>query len=211
MKIHNLELGVLGANCYVVETAPAQCVAIDIGGDSQRFLAFLKEKKLRLTKILLTHGHYDHIGGVADVQNETGAEVYIHTDDAYKLESAEQSLAVQIAREPFKAVKNYLSINGDTIINDGDLQFRVMHTPGHSSGSVCYICEDVIFSGDTLFRLSMGRTDFFDGSDGAMENSLIRISKLDGDYTVYTGHGGQTTLDFERRNNPYILRLQEKK
>ena len=211
MKIHNLELGVLGANCYVVETAPAQCVAIDIGGDSQRFLAFLKEKKLRLTKILLTHGHYDHIGGVADVQNETGAEVYIHTDDAYKLESAEQSLAVQIAREPFKAVKNYLSINGDTIINDGDLQFRVMHTPGHSSGSVCYICEDVIFSGDTLFRLSMGRTDFFDGSDGAMMNSLIRLSKLDGDYTVYTGHGGQTTLDFERRNNPYILRLQEKK
>lgn len=211
MKLYKLELGVLGANCYVVETAPAQCISIDIGGDSQRFLAFLKEKKLRLTKILLTHGHFDHIGGVAEVQKETGAEVYIHADDAYKLESAEQSLAVQISREPFKAVKEYLSISGDTIINDGNLQFRVMHTPGHSSGSVCYICDDVIFSGDTLFRLSMGRTDFFDGSDGAMENSLIRLSKLDGDYTVYTGHGGQTTLDFERRNNPYILRLQEKK
>ena len=91
MKLYKLELGVLGANCYVVETAPAQCIAIDIGGDSQRFLAFLKEKKLRLTKILLTHGHFDHIGGVAEVQKETGAEVYIHADDAYKLESAEQA------------------------------------------------------------------------------------------------------------------------
>ncbi|MBR4023448.1 MAG: MBL fold metallo-hydrolase [Ruminococcus sp.] len=207
MKIHVLQLGTLGANCYIIETAPAQCVAVDIGGSAERFLEFLRSKKLTLNKILLTHGHFDHMGGVEAVRAATGAEVYIHADDAHKLENAESSLATHIPGERFTAVKEYISTIGDSFINDGKLCFKVMHTPGHSAGSVCYICDDVIFSGDTLFRLSMGRTDFYDGSNGAMHNSLLRLSMLNGNYTVYPGHGEETTLDFERNNNPYMQRL----
>lgn len=207
MKVYILQLGTLGANCYVIETAPAQCVAVDIGGNADKFLDFLKNKKLKLTKILLTHGHFDHIDGVEEVRLATGAEVYIHADDANKLESAEKSLATHIPGERFKAVKEYISTVGDSFINDGKLQFKVMHTPGHSTGSVCYICNDVIFSGDTLLRLSMGRTDFYDGSNGAMHNSLLRLSLLSGDYIVYPGHGEETSLEFERNNNPYMQRL----
>ena len=204
MRIYTLQLGVFGANCYVVETAPTQCIAIDIGGDSQRLLSFLNEKKLKLSKILLTHGHYDHIGGVADVQQATGAEVYIHADDANMLESETASLAVQIAREPFKKVSNYISVFDDCFINDGEVQFKVMHTPGHTLGSVCYICNDAVFSGDTLFRLSIGRTDFPNGSMGAMKISLAKLSRLEKNYMVYPGHGPETAVDFEKRNNPYM-------
>lgn len=207
MNIHHLHLGELKSNCYIVETEPGRCIAVDIGGDSRMLMNFLSMKKLKLTKILLTHGHFDHIGGVAETAAASGAEVYIHADDANMLESASASLSSSMSIMDFKPVNNYTAVFGDCYINDGDLTFRILHTPGHSPGSVCYICEDVIFSGDTLFCCSIGRTDFPGGDPDAMLRSLRTLSNLEGNYRVCPGHNETTTLDYERRSNPYLAGL----
>lgn len=207
MNIHHLHLGELKSNCYIVETEPGRCIAVDIGGDSRMLMNFLSMKKLKLTKILLTHGHFDHIGGVAETAAASGAEVYIHADDANMLESTSASLSSSMSIMDFKPVNNYTAVFGDCYINDGDLTFRILHTPGHSPGSVCYICEDVIFSGDTLFCCSIGRTDFPGGDPDAMLRSLRTLSNLEGNYRVCPGHNETTTLDYERRSNPYLAGL----
>lgn len=207
MKIHHLNLGELKSNCYIVETAPGRCIAVDIGGDSRLLLEFLKLHKLELSKILLTHGHFDHIGGVAEAAAASGAEVYIHESDAPMLQSEALSLASGMSFLPFKPVSDYIAVTGDCYINDGELSFRVLHTPGHSHGSVCYICEDSIFSGDTLFCCSIGRTDFPGSSPEMMRSSLITLKNLEGDYKIYPGHNETTTLGYERKSNPYLSRL----
>ncbi len=204
MQIHRLALGEMGANCYIVETAPGQCIAVDIGGDSARFLDFIRARSLRLNKILLTHGHFDHIGGVEEVRLAVGAEVFIHADDARMLDSEIYSLHAGMSGRKFVPVTSYTAISDNSHITDGILTFRAIHTPGHSMGSVCYICEDVIFSGDTLFRLSVGRTDFPGSSPYDMESSLRALYMLDGDFRVLPGHGESTTLGMERKMNPYM-------
>lgn len=206
MKIYSLQLGELHSNCYIIETSPKQCVAVDIGGDSQYFLRFLESENLRLTKILLTHGHYDHIGGVEEVRKATGAEVFIHDLDSHMLSSERFSLAAGISRLPFRPVTEFTAVTDECYINDGSCSFRVLHTPGHSAGSVCYICEDVIFSGDTLFHGSIGRTDFEGSNPIDMRNSLRQLSLLEGDYKVLPGHNEPTTLGCERITNPYMNR-----
>ncbi|MCM1008485.1 MAG: MBL fold metallo-hydrolase [Ruminococcus flavefaciens] len=207
MKIHTLNLGELRSNCYVVETAPGRCIIVDLGGDADYLMNFLKLNKLKLTKILLTHGHFDHIGGVEEVRRLTGAEVFIHLSDSEMLTSEKFSLASGMSYNHFIPVTLWTAVEEDAIIQDGDLSFKVIHTPGHSGGSVCYICEDVIFSGDTLFNRSIGRTDFLGSNPIDMKKSLKKLSLLKGDYKVLPGHNMPTTLDFERKMNPYMKNI----
>lgn len=204
MKIHTLQLGELRANCFIAETAPNQCIAVDVGGNARLLYEFLTMKKLTLSKILLTHGHYDHMNGVSEIVEKTGAEVFIHENDAPMLNSSGLSLADLISCMPFNPVSEYTVVHDGDIISDGDYNFRVMHTAGHSMGSVCYICDDVIFSGDTLFCCSIGRTDFNGSNPEMMLKSLEKLYNLDGNYKIFTGHGDSTELEYEKQTNPYF-------
>lgn len=209
MNIHTLQLGELRANCYIAETAPNQCIAVDIGGNPRLLLEFLTMKKLTLNKILLTHGHFDHMNGVEEVARKTGAEVFIHESDVPMLSNAGLSLADSISCMPFVPVTKYTTVHDGDIISDGDCDFKVLHTAGHSMGSVCYICDDVIFSGDTLFCCSIGRTDFTGSSPELMVKSLEKLCSLDGNYTILSGHGDKTDLEYEKKSNPYLRRLRK--
>lgn len=204
MKIHTLMLGEMPTNCYIIESDKKNAVVIDAGSEGQRVLSFAKNQGLSIKKILLTHGHFDHVGGVEEISIATGADVLIHKEDVPMLTSENLSLAYFIPTFNFVPVSSFRIIGeGDIIILD-ELEFLVMHTPGHTKGGVCYICEDVIFSGDTLFKGNVGRTDFAGGSFEQIKNSVDRIADLEGDFKVYPGHGESTTLERERKSNMYV-------
>ena len=151
--------------------------------------------------ILLTHGHYDHIGGVNFVKEKTGAKVVIHKEDEEMLCDKNKNYGTDST-----------PIYADILVEDGtelmlgNSKITVLHTPGHTKGGVCYIFPDdrVMFSGDTLFRLTAGRTDLYGGDARTELMSLSKIAELEGDYQVYPGHDHATTLDFERQYNRYM-------
>lgn len=207
LKVTKFILGEIETNTYVLESNGVFAV-IDPATESEELKEFLKGKNVKY--ILLTHGHYDHISGVNSLVNETGAKVLIHALDGEMLSDGKKSLYSSHYFRPQPAIQAsaYLS-DGDEIDLGGTI-IKVMHTKGHTNGSVCFICEDdrIIFSGDTLFRLSAGRTDLAGISPlvaGRNElASLKKLAVLQGDFTVYTGHGEDTTLQFERENNRYM-------
>lgn len=204
MKLHHILLGPLAVNCYVIETENKNAAAIDIGGNYGKLKQLLDEKGLTLKKILLTHGHYDHFGGVAEAVKDTGAEVYIHKNDAPMLTGRRESLADEISLEPFAPVEKFTVIDDGSMIALDELTFKVTATPGHTKGGVCYLCGECIFTGDTLFALSMGRTDFPGGSPVELHRSLMKLAGIEEDLKVCPGHNEMSTLAFEKRNNPYM-------
>ena len=183
------------------------CVLIDAPDDAEYILEQLGTLGLTLDKILLTHGHFDHIGAVADLVEKTECEVYIHPNDLQKLKEGDAMLGRFFGASGFKPVHNALTFEDGSVITEGDLEFTVLHTPGHTSGSCCFMIEDAIFTGDTLFRRSIGRTDMPDGDYAAMKRSLEKLYYLDGSYTVYPGHMDNPTLEEERHYNPYLSHL----
>ena len=194
MEISRLPLGPLMTNCYVVTDEEAHsCAVIDPGGDGEQLAKALKDQGLTLKYILLTHGHYDHVGGVRALHEATGAPVYLHEKDL--------ALPEKMTDGPLFWTDHYK--DGDTVTMD-HIKFEVIETPGHTPGSVCLLAGDAMFSGDTLFQGSCGRMDFPGGSEEAMAESMKRIQKIEGDYNVYPGHGGETTLDVEKKYNPYL-------
>lgn len=200
MKIDVKQVGELMTNCYIVWDENTKNAAVIDPGDDGAYLAdCLKKLGLTLKYILLTHGHFDHIGGVDELRQVCGSkpEVYISESDL-GLEAVFHETA---SLDP-KTVKTWQE--GDTVTLDS-ITFQVIATPGHTPGSVCLIAGDVIFSGDTLFQGSCGRTDFPGGSWGQMSASLKRLYELPGDYTVLSGHTGSTTLERERKTNMFMI------
>lgn len=202
MKVISEKFGSMDNNCsLIIDEKTNQSALVDCNEFSQKMIDMIGDTDLKY--ILLTHGHFDHIIGVKSVKEQYGAQVVISKEDEPMLNSAKLSLAVFC-----NAPQN--NVDADIIVKDGDeitlgeIKIKVMATPGHTSGSVCYIAENCIFSGDTLFYCSCGRTDFPSGSPEQMMSSLQKLKALDGDYKVYTGHNNLTTLDFERKNNPYM-------
>lgn len=204
LDIKCVVLGSLQNNCYlIIDKASGKSALVDCTDCSEKMHSLIDGADLEY--ILLTHGHFDHIGGVAEVKALTGASVVISADDEDMLTSSRKSLAA-FCGAAHNDVKADLVVNDGDVITLGESKIKVMSTPGHTQGSACYICDNVVFSGDTLFYCSCGRTDFPSGSTEQMLLSLERLAALDGDYIVYPGHDRQTTLDFERKNNPYINR-----
>lgn len=198
MKILKIMTGELGVNTYFAVADDNSCVVIDAGEDYKAVTAFAKQHGLKITACLLTHGHFDHVGACAQLQKD-GVKIYISRLDADKL-SGKGNLGELFGRPVAPLTADVTFGDGDEIREAG-LSFRVLETPGHSRGSVCFITGNVIFSGDTMFYQDCGRTDFPDGSQSAMIASLNKLLALDGDYTVYPGHGRATTLSHERANS----------
>lgn len=200
-------VGVFAVNCYLVVSEAGNAVMIDCPEGAERLLDEVKKSGAVLKKILLTHGHCDHIESLAEVAEATGAEVYIHKFDASKLTDSRGNLSEFFAAYYDEPIKQYSGAetvsDGDIIVQD-ELEFKVLHTPGHTSGCVCYIIGDVMFSGDTLFRGSIGRTDMVDSDFETLSVSLKRLTEITENYRVLPGHGGETTLDREKNHNPYI-------
>jgi len=192
MEVLHLNVGQLQTNCYIVwAEGSTTCAVIDPGDEPGRILKNIADRGLTLEAVLLTHGHFDHVGAVRTLAKETGCSVYMNIK--------ELALPPQLTSGPL-----YYSDAFEGSVTAGGLTFTVLETPGHSQGSICLICGDVIFSGDTLFAGTCGRTDLPTGSWSTILKSLKLLAQLPGDYTVYPGHGPSTTMNDERAYNPCI-------
>ena len=195
MTITILSLGMLQTNCYIL-SEKGRCLVIDPGAELERIRKACEGR--RIEAILLTHGHFDHVGGVKALMEACpGLPVYVHADDTDLGDHLGKGLVW---------TDHYAE--GDVLTMDS-LTFRVMNTPGHTPGSVCIAVEDVLLTGDTLFAGSCGRTDFPKGSWSQMTASLRRLAAMDGSLQVLSGHGEPSTLERERDHNPYMKEALE--
>ena len=195
MNIITLVLGPLETNCYLVsDERSGLCAVIDPATRSAKILETVQAHGWRVGCILLTHAHFDHTGALKSLHAALpDVPIYVHALDADNNTNMSNGNLV------------YTDTYADGgIVSCGGLTFRVLHTPGHTPGSVCLQCEGALFTGDTLFAGSYGRTDFIGGDEAAMRRSLARLGRLEGDCTVLPGHGEDSTLDYERRTNPYL-------
>lgn len=213
MNVEVFQSAPMGANCYIVtDEKSGQAFIVDPGYPDGAALRRAEELGDRVKYILFTHRHFDHVLGAAAFERATKAPLVIHKFDAEGLCDPSVSMYdlfsdyYEFEQEPVKA--SVLVEEGDELAF-GDGVIRVIHTPGHTRGSVCYAVGDLLFTGDTLFQGSMGRVDFPTGSVAQMQSSLRLLSGMDGSITVYSGHGGVTDIETERRTNIYMKRAND--
>ena len=196
MLIKTIPVGQLETNCYVViHEQSLECVVIDPGDESNTILDYLESNHLNCRAILLTHGHYDHVGAVDTIAEETGAVVYMNERDDYR-----QAVDIHL---PYSLKENGKNYDDGDILDVAGLRFHVIATPGHTPGGVTLQCEDALFTGDTLFKGSCGRTDLPGGDMQQELASLRKLCSLPGDFEVYPGHMDPSTLEREREFNYY--------
>jgi len=205
MIIEKLEVGPIASNCYIVgDEANREGIIIDPGDEADQILSKVEDLKLKIKLIVLTHGHGDHVGALGEVQEATGAEVVIHTDDAdFLKEGHPLSQMLGFSHQPPPPPDRLLK-GGDSI-DIGNLHFLVLHTPGHTPGGICLLGEGVVFTGDTLFNFGIGRADFPGASYNQLLNSIhTKLMVLPDNTTAYPGHGPKTTIGTERQMNPFL-------
>ena len=208
ITIETFIVGHIATNCYIItDTATNRRAVVDPGYKSAELTNRIKELGTdTFDYILLTHGHFDHIWFASGIRELTGAKIVISEDDAPFLTDGSLNLSANFG------LRNISDLSADVTLKDGDhlmlgnTCIKFIRTPGHTIGSGCYVSfeDKIVFSGDTLFKLSMGRTDFVTGNEAEIMKSLNRLASLEGDFDVLPGHGDKTTLDYERKNNPYV-------
>ena len=198
LNITRLPLGVYQVNCYIIrEENSTSCCVLDPGGEAKKVLEFMENRGLTLEAILLTHGHFDHVGAVAELHEATGCKVYLCPEDP--------TMPAKWTGGELCYTDTYGE--GDELHLAG-LDIRVMHTPGHTPGSVCLEVENSLFVGDTLFAGSCGRTDLPGGDLDTILASLRRLDALEADYDVYPGHSASTKLSREKQYNTFIKKAR---
>lgn len=201
MKLKHINFSGMGANCYLIDTDDVRIVIdpFDTHEEIDEFFATDKPKY-----IFLTHFHFDHILGAKAICDKHGAKIAIGEADEIGLYNPEYSLSgmVGLTQEPFYAD---ILFKDNDVFEVGNTQIKVLHIPGHTAGSVCYIIDNYMFTGDTLFQGTVGRTDLPTSDFATMKKSLDRLKNLEGDYKIFAGHGLATTLDRERKMNPFMV------
>jgi len=204
MLIKNLVVGQLETNCFIIaDETTKDAMIIDPGDEPDRIIDVVKENNLKVKYITCTHAHFDHLGAVADVRDATDAKVVIHKDELEIYNGARDQAAFWgYELEPLPE-PDMLVDEGDKL-EIGDLRFEVFHTPGHSPGGICLYGEDVIFTGDTLFAGSVGRTDFYGGDMNKLKKSFLRLISLPPKTKVFAGHGPSSTIKEEKTGNFFM-------
>jgi glyoxylase-like metal-dependent hydrolase (beta-lactamase superfamily II) len=205
MIIKKMALGIYGANCYIIaDEESEEAAVVDPGGEGKEIYKILNDMGKKCVYIILTHGHMDHIGGVEELKKLTGARVVIHEKDNEMINDPALNLSTSGYGEE-------ISFNGDILVSEGDeikiglTLAKIIHTPGHTPGGMCISIGNHLFSGDTLFERSIGRTDLYGGDYEmiikSIKNKLFKLSK---DTIVHPGHGGDTTIEIEMSKNPFL-------
>jgi len=206
MKLKTIVVGPVGTNCYILSNDTKDCVIVDPGEDAGRIIAYVNSEELHVSGILLTHGHFDHITAVNELRDVFGCLVYAGSDEQKMLEdSALNSCGFGMGAPVVIKNVNYLSDGEDVFL--AGFSIKTLFTPGHTPGGVCYYIEKekLLFSGDTLFCMSVGRTDFPGGSSSTLIKSIKdKLLPLPDDTKVYTGHGESTDIGFEKHNNYFL-------
>ncbi|MDD3149296.1 MAG: MBL fold metallo-hydrolase [Candidatus Gastranaerophilales bacterium] len=205
MIIKTIKVGSLSVNNYIIiDEETKNAVIIDAGGDYEAIKQILEQYSVNLKFILNTHGHFDHISGDYELQEKEGVQMFIHKNDEYLVEMLQSHLKMY-EMPMVKTPKINKFVQDEETLNVANMTFKVIHTPGHTPGGVCYLIENVLFAGDTLFAHSVGRTDLPKGSYEQLKTSIkTKLFTLDDGIIVYPGHGRSTTIGEEKLNNPFF-------
>ena len=209
--VKKIIVGPLQVNCYAMTDQEKNLILIDPGDEAEKLIDFMKENQFELKAILLTHGHFDHIGAVPSLLAWKKVPVYTHEKEAQLMKDASLNLSVYFRFPEVKAEASHFLVQGQAIKISKELEFQVIEVPGHSPVSLCYYFpkQSVVFSGDTLFQQSIGRTDLYLGNSGDLvQNIKNQLFVLPEETEVYPGHGFKTSIGREKVKNPYFMQDQ---
>ncbi|MFN3479790.1 MAG: MBL fold metallo-hydrolase [Thermodesulfovibrionales bacterium] len=208
MLIKQIAVGPLQSNCFIIgDEVTAESIVVDPGDEPDLIMDVINGNGLKVSYIVCTHGHFDHVGAVSDIKGKTGAKVVIHKDEI-DIYHAARDMAAFWGYEVERLPEPDILVDDGDKIRIGNMSFTIIHTPGHSPGGICLYGEGIVVTGDTLFAGSVGRTDFYGGDMNKLKESFHRLMKLPGETKVLPGHGPDSTISIEKRDNPFASEFE---